>query len=193
MNEAWGNLFWCKYIPNLSRLSYRCHTVTEPNPSHQMDFFRYSGDRVAQFNHMQTEIIRKHNPNRPITHNFMGMFSQFDHRDVAADLDIISWDSYPLGMLQNMHYQARQDKALMDSCMRTGCPDFQAFHHDLYRGMGRLWVMEQQPGPVNWAKFNPVPQSAVRLWSWSCSTWRRMYAISDGDSFHLARNKCMLA
>ena len=33
--------------------------------------------------------------------------------------------------------------------------------------MGRLWVMEQQPGPVNWAKYNPIPvKGAVRLWSW---------------------------
>ena len=29
--------------------------------------------------------------------------------------------------------------------------------------MGRLWVMEQQPGPVNWAKYNPIPvKGAVR-------------------------------
>lgn len=170
LNEAWGNLFWSQIYTQFEQIELPLLTVTEPNPSHQMDFFRYSSERVAQFNHMQTEIIRKHSPNRPIAHNFMGMFSQFDHRDVAADLDIISWDSYPLGMLQNMHHQARQDKALMDSCMRTGCPDFQAFHHDLYRGMGRLWVMEQQPGPVNWAKFNPVPaEGAVRLWSWEAA------------------------
>ena len=33
--------------------------------------------------------------------------------------------------------------------------------------MGRLWVMEQQPGPVNWAKYNPIPlPGAVRMWTW---------------------------
>jgi beta-galactosidase len=45
----------------------------------------------------------------------------------------------------------------------------QAFHHDLYRAMnkGRWWVMEQQPGPVNWAPYNPAPlPGMVRLWSW---------------------------
>ncbi|MEH6832528.1 MAG: beta-galactosidase, partial [Sulfitobacter sp.] len=32
---------------------------------------------------------------------------------------------------------------------------------------GRWWVMEQQPGPVNWAPHNPVPlPGMVRLWSW---------------------------
>ena len=50
-----------------------------------------------------------------------------------------------------------------------GDPDFQSFHHDLYRtvGSGRWWVMEQQPGPVNWAAYNPAPLAGmVRLWSW---------------------------
>jgi len=45
----------------------------------------------------------------------------------------------------------------------------QAFHHDLYRavGRGRWWVMEQQPGPVNWAPYNPAPLPGMaRLWAW---------------------------
>ena len=30
---------------------------------------------------------------------------------------------------------------------------------------GRWWVMEQQPGPVNWAPYNPSPKlGMVRLW-----------------------------
>ena len=66
-----------------------------------------------------------------------------------------------------MQVIAREDKKLLQECYRIGDPDFQAYHHDLYRGMGRLWVMEQQPGPVNWAKYNPIPvKGAVRLWSW---------------------------
>ncbi len=53
--------------------------------------------------------------------------------------------------------------------LRQGDPDNQAFHHDLYRavGRGRWWVMEQQPGPVNWAPYNPAPlPGMVRLWTW---------------------------
>ena len=53
--------------------------------------------------------------------------------------------------------------------LRQGHPDFTAFHHDLYRGVGRgrWWVMEQQPGPVNWAPWNPAPlPGMVRAWTW---------------------------
>ena len=64
---------------------------------------------------------------------------------------------------------ALRDDAFKQRYMRVGDPDYQAFHHDLYRacGRGRWWVMEQQPGPVNWAPWNPSPaEGAVRLWTY---------------------------
>jgi beta-galactosidase len=96
----------------------------------------------------------------------MGFFTEFNHHDVAADLDIATWDSYPLGFTQNFFLTAAEKVRWA----RTGHPDIPAFHHDLYRGMcadGRWWVMEQQPGPVNWAQWNPAPlDGMVRLWTW---------------------------
>ena len=167
LNEAWGTLFWSMRYRHFDEIELPNLTVTEANPSHQLDFRRFATDEVARFDKVQTDIIRAHSPNRPISHNFMGDFNQFDARAVAANLDIATWDSYPLGFLQNMQKIARRDEALEADCLRVGDPDFQAFHHDLYRGMARLWIMEQQPGPVNWAAFNPIPlPGAVRLWSW---------------------------
>jgi len=96
----------------------------------------------------------------------MGRITDFDHFAVGDDLDIASWDSYPLGFLEDRSVQGEDFK---HKYMRQGDPDFQAFHHDLYRavGKGRWWVMEQQPGPVNWAPYNPAPLTGmVRLWTW---------------------------
>jgi beta-galactosidase len=98
-------------------------------------------------------------------HNFMGAFTAFDHYAVGQDLDAAAWDSYPLGFLE----RGPRDEAFKTRYMRVGDPDFQAFHHDLYRacGRGRWWVMEQQPGAVNWAPWNPAPaRGAVRLWTY---------------------------
>ena len=167
LNEAWGTRFWSMCYRHFDEIELPNLTVTEANPSHQMDFRRFATDEVARFDKAQVDIIRQHSPGRPISHNFMGDFNQFDARKVAQNLDIATWDSYPIGFLQNMQKVAREDKKLEADCYRVGDPDFQAFHHDLYRGMARLWIMEQQPGPVNWAAYNPIPLSgAVRLWSW---------------------------
>ena len=144
-------------LPNL--------TVTEPNPAHMLAFRRFSSDQVVAFNRRQVDLIRAHS-NAPVSHNYMGRVTDFDHFKVGADLDIATWDSYPLGFLEDrVGASADHQKAYM----RQGDPDFQAFHHDLYRavGNGRWWVMEQQPGPVNWGPFNPAPLAGmVRLWSW---------------------------
>jgi beta-galactosidase len=112
-------------LPNL--------TVTEPNPAHALDFRRFSSDQVARFNRAQAEIIRARS-DAPMIHNYMGRVTDFDHFAVGADLDIASWDSYPLGFLEDRLERPPEHKRRY---ARQGDPDFQAFHHDLYRAVGR--------------------------------------------------------
>jgi beta-galactosidase len=165
LNRAWGNVFWSMEHRDFSDIGLPNLTVTEPNPSHVMDFRRFASEEVASFNKLQVDIIRKHST-APVAHNFMGAITEFDHWDVGADLDIASWDSYPLGFLSDRIPAEPEHKRRF---VRQGDPDFQAFHHDLYRavGRGRWWIMEQQPGPVNWAPYNPDPLPGMaRLWAW---------------------------
>ena len=71
-----------------------------------------------------------------MTHNFMGWFDGFDHYEIAADLDIATWDWY-IGQGHNNHLSTTAV-------------------HDLTRGFKQKnhWVMETQPGTVNWARVN---------------------------------------
>ena len=164
LNKAWGCVFWSQEYRSFEEVDPPLATVTEANPSHVLDWRRFSSDQVAAYNAMQVDIIRKHAPGRDITHNFMGHFTEFDHYPVGEQIDVSTWDSYPLGFLE----QAWWDPQTKVDYARTGHPDFAAFHHDLYRGMsgGRWGVMEQQPGPVNWARFNPAPlDGMVSLWT----------------------------
>lgn len=165
LNAAWGTVFWSGEYRSFDEIDAPVGTVTEAHPSHRLDYRRFASDEVARYNHMQVEILRAHAPGRLMVHNFMQMFLEFDHYPVASDLDVASWDSYPLGALEEMWF-APEVKARW---LRTGHPDFASFNHDLYRGMSAqpFWVMEQQPGPVNWAQWNPMPlPGMVRLWSW---------------------------
>ncbi len=253
LNKAWGNVFWSMDYASFDEIGLPNLTVTEPNPAHVMAFRRFSSDQVVRFNRAQTEILRRFS-DAPVAHNYMGRVTEFDHYKVGADLDIASWDSYPLGFLEDRVGRPVEDQRAF---ARQGDPDFQAFHHDLYRAVAsrapgverpprscseaiaqtsprssseavaqtnqrssseavaqtnqrscseavaqtnqrssseavaqsnqrssseavaqsnpnygagahpRLWVMEQQPGPVNWAPYNPAPlPGMVRLWTW---------------------------
>lgn len=169
LNTAWGCVFWSQEYSSFEAVDPPVGTVTEANPAHRLDYRRFASSEVVAFNRIQTDILRQHSPGRDVTHNFMGFFTEFDHHDVAADLDVATWDSYPLGFTQDFFLHSDEKTRYA----RTGHPDIPAFHHDLYRGLcggentGRWWVMEQQPGPVNWAQWNPAPlDGMVRLWTW---------------------------
>lgn len=164
MNIAWGNVFWSMEYRSFTEVDLPHLTVTEANPAQVLDFRRFSSDQVRSFNVEQVAILREHSPDRDITHNFMGFYTGFDHHQLGATLDVSTWDSYPLGFLEQGWFSTEQRLAYA----RQGHPDIAAFHHDLYRGcsQGRWWVMEQQPGPVNWAPHNPAPlPGMVRLWT----------------------------
>ena len=165
LNEAWGNAFWSMEVTRFDQVSLPNLAVTETNPAAKLDFWRFHSEQVAAYDRMQCEILRAYSPGRWITHNFMGLFHDFDHWAVGDNLDLASWDSYPIGFVERFPFteDERNRWAL------TSHPDIAPFHHDLYRGVGhgRFWVMEQQPGPVNWAPWNPVPKRGmVRLWTW---------------------------
>ena len=165
LNTAWGNVFWSMEYAGYDEIDLPNLTVTEANPAHWLEFRRYTSDQVVVFNRLQCEIIREYSA-APISHNYMGRITDFDHFKVGEDLDIATWDSYPIGFLAD---RAGATEDNQRRYMRQGDPDFQAFHHDLYRsvGKGRWWIMEQQPGPVNWAPVNPDPlPGMVRLWTW---------------------------
>ncbi|EAQ29139.1 beta-galactosidase [Erythrobacter sp. NAP1] len=165
LNAAWGNVFWSMEYRSFEEIELPNLTVTEANPAHWLAFRRFSSDQVIAFNRAQVDILRECSPGRDITHNAMGFYTGYDHHDLAADIDVLGWDSYPLGFLEMFRF-CEEDKR---TYARQGHPDIAAFHHDLYRGAaidGRWSVLEQQPGPVNWAHYNPAPlPGMVKLWT----------------------------
>ncbi len=165
LNGAWGTKHWGMRYGAFEQVDLPVGAVDEPNPAHALDFARYSSDRVNIFCQTQVQVLRRLAPEVPITHNFMAGSYEFDHHAVAASLDFVSFDSYPLG---NLLHGSRPQTAKA-RWLRIGDPDYQGFHCDMYRhqGKGRLWITELQPGPVNWAAQNPSPaEGAVRLWTW---------------------------
>lgn len=164
LNAAWGTVFWSQIYNSFGEVDPPGATVTEANPSHRLDWRRFCSDQMCSFNKLQVDIIRRHSPGRAITHNFIGDFYRLDHRDMSRSLDIATWDSYPIGLLSESH--ASQEKKAR--WLRAGDPDFAAFNHDVFRACAPRWaVMEQQPGPVNWATYNAAPAPGmVRLWTW---------------------------
>ncbi len=168
LNEEWGNVFWSMEYPSFESIDAPYFAVTETNPAHQLAFRRFSSDQVITFHDDMVAIIRQHAPGRFVTHNFIPMAdTQTDNYALARDLDFAAYDNYPLGRTDL--FFANADTAQFKRYMRTGHPDFSSYYFDQTRGLCQknFWVMEQQPGPVNWAVHNPRPAPGmIALWSW---------------------------
>jgi len=163
LNEAWGTTFWSQRHASIDEVDPPGPTPAEHHPSRLLDYYRFANESVVDYNEFQAELLREQNADWPITHNFMGHFPTLDAFSVSESLDLVSWDSYPTGFVQD---RRRGDPTLDE--LRAGDPDQVSLNHDLYRGaLDRpFWVMEQQPGDVNWPPDCPQPGAgAMRLWA----------------------------
>jgi len=168
LNTAWGNVFWSMEYRHFDEIELPTGAVTETSPAARLAWRRFASDEVVAFHTAHVAAIRARSPGRFVTHNFIPMDeTRVDNFALAAPLDFASYDNYPLGRADLA--MARAPAAEFAPLMRTGHPDAQALLFDQTRGLtGRpFWIMEQQPGPVNWARHNPAPAPGmVRLWSW---------------------------
>jgi len=167
LNRAWGNVFWSMEYGDFDEIELPLQAVCETNPAHRLAYRRFSSDQVARYHDAMVAMIRRHARGQWVTHNFIPMDgTEVDNYAITAKLDFASYDSYPLGITDMAFADAPADQ--FRSIMRTGHPDLTALYLDQTRSLSRdaFWLMEQQPGPVNWAPHNPRPAPGmIRLWS----------------------------
>lgn len=155
VNLAWGTVFWSQEYNDFSEISLPRDTADQTanggqNPGLLLDFYRFSSDVQVRFQREQLELIRRHSPGRPVTHNLMPSFYPIDYFELARDLDVVSWDNYPF------------------SAGATGRPP-EPLPFALMHGLKRknVWVMEQASGPGGWGTFAATPRPGqMRLWAY---------------------------
>lgn len=171
LNNAWGTIFWSQTYGEWSEIELPNLTVGEPNPSHVLDYYRYSSDSIVAYQQLQISTLQPHiSESQIVTTNFMSQFTDLDYYDLADPLDFVSMSSYPTG-----HAEARSSLYMPSSILPTfaydvGDPYVTGLGYMLMRGFKQqrpFWVMEQQCGNVNWSTYNTgVSPGTVRLWTW---------------------------
>lgn len=167
LNEAWGTIFWSQTYPSFESVVIPRYSSSDGftqsgdgselsrspynhNPGLLLDYYRFKSDSVVEFQKIQIDEIKK-TSDLPITHNYMGHFSELDYFDLGKDFDFISWDCYP----NNMWGKSELTQVSMA--------------HDLMRGIKNknYWMMEQQSGPCGWQAMGDTPEPGqIRLWTY---------------------------
>jgi len=161
LNRAWGNQFWNTYYTTFGQILLAPSSdAGYGNPHHVLDSSRFWSRAHADFATLQANILKQHVGSRFITTNFMPFYPDIDPGDVADDLSLMSWDSYPV---------TGREANPQDDHFRIADPAAIGFVHDQMASYGKPWaLMELQPGHVNWSGYPVMPYpGAIRLWIWT--------------------------
>ena len=140
LNEAWGTAFWSQRYGSFEEILPPRLTPTFPNPTQQLDFWRFSSDELLDYFRAERDLLHRITPGVPVTTNFMVMHGTkgMDYWAWAGEQDIVSTDHYLYGWLPDPHVNL-------------------SFCADLTRGLagGQPWMlMEHSTSAVNWQPRN---------------------------------------
>jgi len=173
LNARWTAAYWSETYSDWRQIPIE---TKYGNPGLLLNWKQFVTDTYRSYSKLHLEAIRKYaEPRQKITTNMMGWFDGYDHYKVAQDLDFASWDDYVgTGHLDTV---------------RNGMA------HDLTRGFlhKNFWVMETQPGSVNWsADNNALDKGEVRAMAWhdvghgaeAVSYWQWRSALNGQEQYH---------
>jgi len=173
LNAHWTTAYWSQTYDNWSEIPI---PIGEHNPGLMLEWKRFVTTTWTSYQQNQIDAIRKHaEPQQFITGNLMGFFDGFDHYPISAPLTFASWDDYV-------------GKGHVD-------PAYNGLSHDLTRGFKRenFWVMETQPGAVNWSPLNNfLNRGEARAMAWQAighgaddvNYWQWRSALNGQEEIH---------
>ena len=173
LNERWSTSYWSQTYSAWEQIPI---PIGPHNPGLMLEFKHFVTTSYRQYQKLQLDLLRPHlAPDVWITHNFMGWYGGYDHYEMAADLDLASWDWYvPTG-----HHDYLKSGAV----------------HDLTRGFKRknFWLIETQPGNVNWVPVNnSTNKGEARAMAWHAIAhgadailyWQWRSALGGQEQYH---------
>jgi beta-galactosidase len=171
LNQAWGTIFWSQIYGDWDEIDPPNLTIAEPNPSHVLDYYRFSSDTHVTYQQLQLSTLKSLISERQfVTTNFMSQFTDLDYYDLANPIEFVTMSSYPTGHAESSPSPYMPQSVRPVCAYDVGDPYITGFGHTLMRGFKPnrpFWVMEQQCGNVNWSTYNTgVRPGTVRLWTW---------------------------
>jgi beta-galactosidase len=175
LNEHWATAYWSQTYSDWSQIML---PSGGGNPGLLLEHKHFVTATWKSFQHDQLAVIRQLSDKRQfITTNIggLGWSDNWDHYAINEELDIASWDDY----VGTGHLNVTRN----------------AFMNDFVRGWKRknFWVMETQPGTVNWAPVNnSLDPGETRALAWqtighgadAVLYWQWRDALNGQEQYH---------
>ena len=174
LNARWTTAYWSQTYQRFDQVPLSLGR--DQNPALVLDARRFFSRLWADYVNAQASALRRAGrPDQFVTTNSTLWNNHFDQNLVHQGLDLAAWDLYA----------------------PSGRPDWagNALHHAVVRGYKRrpFWVMETQPGHVNWGSLNrSLDPGETRLMAWQAVArgadavlyWQWRSALGGQEQYH---------
>jgi beta-galactosidase len=175
LNQHWATAYWSQTYDRWDEIPME---NTNGNPGLLLDHKHFVTATWRSFQRVQIDTLRASIlPTQFITTNIGGLAwsDNWDHYAITADLNLASWDDY----VGQGHLQVSRNAML----------------NDFARGWKRqnFWIMETQPGSVNWAPINnALSPGETRALAWQAVGhgadailyWQWRAALNGQEEYH---------
>ena len=150
LNRAWWTTFWSHRYNDFEQIEPPFIHGETSVMGLNLEWKRFTTWNTNDFMKAEAAVLHSVTPGIPVTANLMRMFGGLDYRKMAPDMDVVSWDNYPI-----FH---NDWETLADTAYET------AFQHALMRSLKRdvpFMMMESAPGLVNWQNVNKLKRPGI--------------------------------
>ena len=163
LNHEWWTYFWSHRYTSFDQIESPSPLGETAVHGMNLDWKRFVTDQTIDFYRNEIAALREITPDIPVTTNLMGFFDGLDYWKFSQELDVASWDNYPLW--------GNDSEKTWETASHV------AFIHDMNRSFLKgkpFMLMESVPTQTNWQPSCKIKRPGMHLLS-------SMQAVAHGS------------
>lgn len=147
VNRRWNTAFWSHDYQSFDQIESPSPLGESSIHGLYLDWRRFVSHQHTDFCAQEIRAIRDAGGTKPATTNLMYNFETINYHELAKELDIVSWDNYP------MWHKGNDAQTAMDTAMQ----------HDIMRSLKKqnFLLMESCPGATNWQSVSKLKRPGM--------------------------------
>lgn len=147
LNKKWCTTFWSHTYNSFEQIESPSPVGETQLHALNLDWKRFVTHQTADFIHHEIQSVREGGSELPTTANLMYYFDGLNYFELAKEIDVVSWDTYPTWHKQDV----------IETAYENG------MCHDLMRSLKRkpFFQMESCPTSTNWQSVSKLKKPGV--------------------------------
>lgn len=169
VNDSWCTAFWSHVYQSFEQMESPSSIGETMVHGLNLDWKRFVTEQTRDFVSWEVGALKEGGATQPTTTNFMYDYTGLNYQKIAGEVDVVSWDSYPLWHKEPEILTARDN----------------GMQHDYMRSLKKrpFLLMESSPSSTNWQGVSKLKRPGML----SLASWQAVAHGSDSILFFQIR------